>query len=552
VLPPQVVACKYADAVVDIHSEFILLGDGIQTSADKSTEKPVDGKEEVAAVNATPGVNCANGSTPLEVNFRNDVFLNGNGFFTKKHYIICPAGLVLMPPSLTSVVNRWPLMGDAANAVGLQNGARMRDQMVRASRILVTVHNVNGKGCSYVYEATLVGVDGAGDIAVLKIEHDCCSAWNKYNPKIAKCHPFFHWGSSRAARPGQVVYMIGDGVTSHPNVRLHNAVGAITEGLLSDHRYVEYSGFYAPELVLISAPAFTFSTGMPILDGQGRVIGMQTTDTIGSLSDSFEGGVLGGGFVAGPSQYFMSRVIANLIKGTSRKHCNDHVEEVCDAAGSYYRYVKGYLGLGYDVVDGQMYDITRDYTSGARNEPRVRLDENGKFLASAVYRNKVVGVRVLGLAGLNPNDANGVENGAYYVPGGIANAPLVAELPKSGLLGVLTPGDIILKLNDNKLGDLTNQIAPSLLTWRKLPGDLVLVCYSRGGNVKNDEYNGVEYADADNVKVCLKEFPKLMDYPWYNVSLFPLLRNLFNFPAGQIIRIQYPELDNVAQFQAAI
>jgi S1-C subfamily serine protease len=548
VLPPQVVACKYGDAVVDIHSEFILLGDGIQPSA----EKPVDGKEEVAQGKGVAGVDFADGNTPLRDNYRNDVFLNGNGFFIKKHYIVCPAGLVLMPPSLTSVVNRWPLMGDTVNAVGKENGARMLDQMVRASRILVTVQNVNGKGCAYVYEATLVGVDGAGDIAILKIEHDCCSAWNKYNPKIAKCHPFLHWGSSRAARPGQVVYMIGDGVTSHPNVRLHNAVGAITEGLLSDHRYVEYSGFYAPELVLVSAPAFAFSTGMPILDGQGRVIGMQTTDTVGSLPDNVDVGTLGGGFVAGPSQYFMSRVVANLIKGTSRKHCNDHVEEVCDAAGSYYRYVKGYLGLGYDVVDGQMYDITRDYTSGSRNEPRVRLDENGKFLSSAVYRNKVVGIRVLGLAGLNPNDQDQVCNGAYYVPGDCVNVPLVQELPKSGLLGIVTPGDIILKLNDNKLGDLTNQIAPSLLTWRKLPGDLVLVCYARGGNVKNNEYNGVEYLDADNVKVCLKQFPRFMDYPWYNVALFPLIDKYFNFPTNQDPKLQLPQLLTSALFQAAI
>lgn len=41
---------------------------------------------------------------------------------------------------------------------------------LRKSRIFVRIYNVNGGGKSFVYEVALVGVDGAGDIAVLKID----------------------------------------------------------------------------------------------------------------------------------------------------------------------------------------------------------------------------------------------------------------------------------------------------------------------------------------------------------------------------------------------
>ena len=111
---PEELVCLYKDAVVEIHSEFILLGSG---------------------------VGGATGGTPLAPNTRSDVILEGNGFFINGHYIIAPAQLVLLPPSLSSVVNRYPFF----NSNNLTQGT-IQNQMIRASRILISVFNVNGKG----------------------------------------------------------------------------------------------------------------------------------------------------------------------------------------------------------------------------------------------------------------------------------------------------------------------------------------------------------------------------------------------------------------------
>src|SRR5690349_17453840 len=82
-LCPEELYCMYKDAVVEVHSEFILLG----------------ASGPAGNANGTG----ATGGTPLGTNSRADILLEGNGFFIKGHYIVCPAQLVLMPPSLTSV-----------------------------------------------------------------------------------------------------------------------------------------------------------------------------------------------------------------------------------------------------------------------------------------------------------------------------------------------------------------------------------------------------------------------------------------------------------------
>lgn len=539
---PEEIVCLYKDAVVEIHSEFILLGTG-------STG--------------------ATGGTPLGINSRTDVIVEGNGFFIKGHYIIAPSHLVLMPPSLTSVAHRYPLDTSPSNSPPPLG--QIQNKMVRASRILVSVFNVNSKGYAFVYEAELVGVDGAGDVAVLRINYG--KQWNRCNPCIEKCHPYFTFGDSRAAKDGEKVYIIGDYISSPNSRRLFNAVGAVSEGLLSDHRYIDYSGNALQELVLISAPAYAFSSGLPILDSQGRVIGMQTTDlaTVLQKIPLISGIPLsiylnqgeGSGFVAGPSEFFMRRIIKALIKGTCGKKQACQLQVICDPAGSYYRYRKAYAGIAYDVFTGVDYDVTQDYTSGSLTSgiPRIRLSSTGDFLSSPSCK-EIVGIRVLGLAGANPGDASGVANGYYYVPGGTAplGSPLVQSLPVSGFLGKLNPGDVITHIGDSQgrnmvpLGDLKGQIAPSLVTWRLCEGDRITLCYRRGGNALNTSDNSIaeNYENLQNFTGCLGEFPELLDYPWYSVDIFPLISIQpypgFVFPNGQFTNPQIPSLTFGAPF----
>jgi len=555
--------CKYKDAVVEVHAEFILIGS--------------EGFSELG----TPVSKKLVSTLPLAPDVRTDVIMEGNGFFIKGHYIVCPAHLVLMPPALTSVARVYPVDDFSSTATGPSgaSGGSIENRMVRASRILVSVFNVNGDCRSYAYEADLVGVDGAGDIAVLVINPK--RTWNACNPCIEKCHPYFSFGRSRATKNGESVFLLGDYVSDW-NLRKFNAVGCISSGLLSDHRYVDYSGWCLPELVLVSAPAYSYSAGLLILTCNGDVIGMQTCD-IAAVTDvtvsrqQFYGETkAGSGFVAGPSQFFMCRVIRTIIKGLKcngrRTKLDCHLCQKDDNAGSYLKYVKAYAGLAYNVATSVDYDVTRSYTSGdpSNNGPLVRLDCNGNFLNSPTCK-EIMGIRVIGIAGANPNDEQGVADGFFFVPGGtIASTltietgayactggttvtghnPLANGVTISPFLGKLNCGDIITHIESCTLGNLTKQIAPSLITWRLCPNAKVDVCYRTGGYTGCDgNPNGDAYEFFQNRTVNLADFPELMDYPYCAIGAFPSLAQAYgwSFPQFQMLIPQTPSLEVIEQ-----
>lgn len=508
-LRPEEIVCKFRNAIVGIHSEFIFLS----------------GTAGVTGLGATAG-------TPLSDN-RIDLILNGNGFFfNESHQILAPASRVLAPATISQHYVRYPL-ADKDQAIT----DSYKNEYIRASRILVTVFDVNNKGKSYVYEANLIGVDGAGDIAVLEIKYnncdDCCKENDRCHPKIEKCHPHISHGCSDKVLAGSRAYLIGDFVTSQVNSRAFNAATAVTEGVVADAKYIDYLGYALQELVLVNAPAYSYSAGLPILDCQGRYIGMQTTDVVGVDNDAV-------GFVSGPSERFMRRsvkAIQKAQKDDDGKHknysckCQEcNIERVCDAAGAYYVVKKAYLGLAYEVFTGPDFDITTDFTSGGAHsgQPRIRLSEDGQFLP--LPRNpQIAGLRVLGIAGANPNDASAVANGYYYVPGGTASvAPLITLPAADDLLSNLLPGDLLVSLTIGrkgkaiKLGDLEHQVAPLAILESLCPDSLVNICFRRGGNALNgsDNDDAGNYEEYKSVQVCTGEMPALIDYPWYAVGDF--------------------------------
>lgn len=518
----QELSCLYKDAVVSVQSEFILIG-----------------------ASGPTGGGTVTGGTPAAPNARVDIAQLGDGFFIKGHYIITAASVVLMPPSLTSVVNRYPFNNPIELGV---TGTRIQNEMVRASRILVTVYNVNGCGHAFVYEADLVGVDGAGNVAVLRINYK--KPWNFSNPCIEKCHPFFKFGKSRAAKDGERVYVLGDYVSDNVFRMITNGAGLIAEGIISDHRYTDYTGFVFPEIVLVDSNTYTFSTGLPIINCQGEVIAMQITD-VTAVNDDFATTTEGQGWVGGVSEFFMRRVIKALIKANGCRRSNDcHVELVNDTAGSFYRYKKGYLGIAYELLTGldydTVYDFTSDNTANAAGEftQRFRLSDEGEFLNSPGCK-EIIGIRVLGVAGINQENANGVANGVTFIAAGTGPAPLALGLPLSPLYGKILPGDVITHINGIALGDLEKQIAPALITWRLCADDQIELCYRRGGNVVNGdsvEFSG-NYDNLFTLTVPVADFPLLYDYPWYAIDRFPLLDPLgFVFPTNQRTGVQFPML----------
>lgn len=508
-LTPEQILYLSRNAVVEVHSEFILLG----------------------ASGPGADIRAADISLqPLLPNTRADIVLEGNGFFIEQHYIITPAHLVLLPPSLTSVANRYPFVHPQA----FNEQTRISNLMIRASRILITVLNVNNKKHSFVYEAELVGVDGAGDIAILRIK--TCSQWNFCNPCIEECHPHLQFGCSSKIVSGEKVYLLGNQVSGANNMRRFNSVVSISQGLLANNQHVDYSGLILAETILVSAPNYNFSSGLPILDCQGCVIGMQT---INSCCKEF---------VSGPSKHFMHRVIKTLIQGLCQDKCNEHIELICDPIGNYYRYRKAYLGITYEVLSGVDYDVTIDYTSSTNviGVPRIRLDANGEFMNSPSCK-EIMGIRVLGVAGVNPNNDVNINNGLYYVPGGESLAPLLNNLPVSPLIGKIQPGDIITHINDIPIGNMCKQVSPAVILWRCVSGQQITITYRSGGNFVGSDSNDLtgNYDNLHKYTIFASDYPLGLDYPWYAIDIFPLLATLpypgfiFN---NQLAQPQLPQL----------
>lgn len=507
-LAPEEICCRYKDAVVRIHSETLL----------------------------TPIPTVVPPAPPVGSGQYSSLFMEGNGFFIKNHVIVCPAHLVLVPPSvLGSFYNRFPFTTGATGGTG---GFQYNLQS-RVSRILVDVFNVNGKGHSFSYEAQLLGVDGAGDIALLRI--DPRHAWNQCNPCILKCHPLLKWGKSRALRCGEDVYAIGDYLTNIRSLHLANGANMLVHGVVSDKRWLDYLGWAFAEMVVADFNVYAYSAGMPILNKNGCVVGMQTTDVVGTVpgvpaalgAGTGSAGVTlttpqGDGWVGGPSEFFMRRVIKALLCGCKGKY-GSQITSVADPAGSFYSFNKGYIGVAYEVVTGLTYDTGLTGTavafpSGVLTQPFFQrftriasTGATGSFLASPACK-ELIGIQVVGIAGAT--GASGPTGTiGYYVPGADVTTAATSPVPlltASPFAGTLAVGDIITHLNRCPLGDLGQQIPPSLVLWTlhtKLTcTDKVDVTYRKMSENWENFYN----ASAN-----VLNYPPYMDYPWYKVHAFP-------------------------------
>lgn len=508
---------RYKDAVVKVDGQFALVG----------------------ASGPTGGLS---GGVPLSPNGRVDVILSGNGFLIKGPYIVAPAHLVLLPPSLNAATELYPFTPYQGVSGASGPFGNYRDIMVRASRILVTIYNVNGSGQTYVYEASLVGVDGAGDIALLRIDvNEDLNNFNSCNPCIKDCHPKLKFGKSRASRCGQQVFVLGttivNGLTSGLGIR------SISEGVISNYRGLEPRGLVLAETITITAPVFEQTTGLPILNNRGRVIGMQTYNAL-NLSFSPDTIPAGYGIIGGITEEFMLPVICNLLNGAYGSKHGCHVEYILDNAGPYYRLRKGYLGLAYEAASASDLDSSQGFLG-----PVIQFNSTGGFGPGPACK-QLRGIRITGLAGADP-DARGA--GGVYVPGGTGTvAPYLINLPSSPLLGTVLPGDIVIEINGEEVGGVDCEFAPSLITWKVLPGKTVSINYSKQG-VSGGTGN---YDNRFAAFVEVLDYPKFLDYPWYALNHFPLI-GLIPYPGfdllGQSIVPQVPIRDgNNIPFRSAI
>jgi hypothetical protein len=578
--------CRFADAVVDIVSEFIFSGTG-----------------------ATGPVN---GSTPIAAAIRQDNIIASNGTLIGDGFVLCAAAAVQAPPSISSFATAWP--GTTTGGALVVPTGTMVDEYIRASRILVTVHNLNGQGRAYVFEAELVGTAGAAGVALLRINREGDpnrdSRYNRDSPCLLPCHPHIEIGDSLAEDEGSTVYLIGNPMGGEAS----QSTRQIVAGLLSKRNYVEKSGWARVEEVSVDAVVYERALGMPILNAQGALIGVQTRGGVGKMSQidvlvstgdpeaplvtvPNANSVLyqskGSGWTAGPSSRAFTHMIFAFVDFVELcredRERDERVEYIDDPAGGFLIHRKGYLGMAYEVVRADDLDTTRDYTSGVVpfQAQRVRLDAAGNFMHSPDNK-QIAGVRINGLAGLNPQDSNaGVVNGSIYVPGSVTGVTPASPLlpyhhtsPLSLVSKPAVPGDIVVGLaaqnpndpNQVFFGDeLGNQIAPSLVLWSdkiRIPrhggsgrGEHLNLVIRRGGNALNTANNstGPNYRFMDEISVEVLRMPPHQDYPWVDLQHFNGFSPQFlistgwaaSVPATQLISPLLPAI-NGAPFRPAI
>lgn len=565
---PQILYHKHKSAVVNVHAQFVLKTSGCKGLLRKQEPvvfypppSPPQGDLLGGAV-PLPSIPENKNCCPLtqEKQYKTvTVINNGSGFFIKGHYIITAAHLVLMPPTLTGVVNRFPFVHPNVQ----DPDGNMKNEVTRASMILVDVYNVNNDNRSFTYEAQLVGVDGAGDIAILKIDPQ--AGFNCGNPCIREWHPYLKWGRSRQTVPGEKVYLLGDYTSHWLSQNIQSSSQAIISGILANNKFIDRQGWILSELVLVNANVSAFASGLPIIDSFGAIIGLQTTSygnaisvydtkTSSNIEDNDDPASAslayrGYGFVSGPSEFFLRRVAKALVTADLTNQCDScHIETITDCQGAYYRYLKGYLGIAYELEGGNNLNLTKNSNS---INPNVLFDDDGNLTVGPKFK-EILGIRVLALAGHKQD--------MFYIPGANKDCtlfPPLVDSPICDACGSIAPGDVITHFNGCGLGDLNCQIGPSVLTWALSPGDVVDLTYVKAVDAEIVGTGGyvVSSSQVRQLRVVLQSYPRFLDYPYYAVNVFPSLYSplyKIDFPEKQVKIPQLPAQTNLPPYHPAV
>ncbi|AYV86348.1 MAG: PDZ domain-containing protein [Solumvirus sp.] len=326
----------------------------------------------------------------------------GTGFFIGNNYIVTSAQLVLYTQFIGP---RTPAPPDPPGP-----------SIVRVNKIFAHVVDVNGeKNNNLVYEADLIGIDGAANVALLHISDIA----NPGLPKLRNTN-HFRFGRSRDYAVGRPAFTIANDVGDDTQ--------SIRSGIVTNNRqFSKIQGSPPVELIVVDFPAYIgTNVGAPIIDEFGDIIGI-LNQNFGSFSNTPVGGT---------SEYFMEPILKalraggnNLVKGEKLGEFAKHLQLVVDPVGNYYLYVKGFLGIAWTIYSPISY-----------------VNEVPGY-------KKTQGIVVTALVATTPL-------GQLFTP-----------LFDSGATILITD------IDGCPIGNIPNQITPADITWRKIPGDKVKITY---------------------------------------------------------------------------
>jgi hypothetical protein len=177
-----------------------------------------------------------------------------------------------------------------------------------------TISNFNGKGESYVRRLSIVGVDGAADVAVLKFDSSITDN-TAPDPKL-QAHLTIETSQQEY---GATALLLGQ--------PLGEDQLSISQGIIRDPSFT--GNPIPPSSILVDTPSYVGNSGGPILNCECKVIGLSSysfIDTANSdVADGFSGGVNG---------HFLNLIVTTIIDGSR-----------LDTTYTIPRFAKGFIGL---------------------------------------------------------------------------------------------------------------------------------------------------------------------------------------------------------------
>lgn len=331
--------------------------------------------------------------------------------------------------------------------------------------IYALISGINDTEQSRYYRLRLLAVDGAADLALLEIEK------NLYNTDLPKlCNHDAIQFSTGEIRAGQLVAAIG-----YVNAVDHQS---ISTGMIREPHHLLSVLSDPVSYLLHDIVVGAGSQGSPILDAQGRLVGIHSFSyNIGDLTDedvanntlvyNFPNVGVGGGPSINEIKRFFNAYF-NQPERFSNVHAGISGNLLMSSLGSYKRYLKGYLGVTLDVF-GSGSDIIR-YLPIGQNWPNRNV--NGAVILGV---DPSGGIALSGLTGPAlsnpPHEIGNDTNPNMYI------RPRL-RLPIRLSDNILDGLNVLLSIDGNPIGDiLNNEISIADILWDKLPSETVEIEY---------------------------------------------------------------------------
>lgn len=301
-----------------------------------------------------------------------------------------------------------------------------------------------------------------------------------------------------------------------------------SSGTVADSKYIDPNGMAQMEMLAVSADGqLSYGVGAVVLNSYGNVISYITMNTISAMDlidseaeSKSKTWKVGGGFktitktrvkvinpfngngiIAGPASKYFLKIYKKMTEVVARKECDVPFAEIMESKfGNYYRYLKGYLGVAWEVYDAM--NMLMHY-----NRDGVLVPNYGECGWEDLFcSHRQVGLIVKSVAGQrSPRNAR--------APGPHTNGTVPYSFTVADDLN-LEPNDIIIKAGKCELGAEGGQVSLGFILSRKYPGECITLSVS-----KRD--CGYPTQICSYVVELVKE-PPYVDFPWYSYFQYKL------------------------------